>query len=247
LNRVDRHNALTWELIGALKAVLATAAGDIALRAVVLSGGASAFCRGDDEDMGEWPSSYAHRRPGGSHGPAPVPLQDMLSALRALPKPTVAAIRGAALGSGLDLACACDIRVCTHDSALGDPRVLQAEFAVTGITHVLPRLVGQSQAMRMLLLGEQVGGREAQRIGLVYRSVDSDTFDGFVDDLAARIATMATRSYAIMKQQIIDELDMPYDTALMHSMAIRQTNVIEDRAEGQRSFLEKRPARFTGR
>jgi len=197
--------------------------------------------------MGQWPQEYAHRRPGGSHGEAPIPQQELLRLLRRLPKPTIAVMHGSVLGVGLDLACACDIRVCTEDTILGDPRILQARYSATGITYVLPRLIGQSQAVRLLLLGEQIDGREAERIGLVYRAYPAQQFPGEVEKLLQQVASMATRSYAIIKQQILDELDMPYETALMHSMAIRQTNVIQDRVEGIRAFLEKRPPKYEGR
>lgn len=248
LNRPERENALNYEMISALTSLAEEAAADRELRVVVLEGAGSSFCAGDDpDDMGAWPAEYNQRRPGGSHGPAPLPEQAMLRALRALPKPTVAVLKGRTLGLGFDLACVCDFRLAAADSEIGDTRILQARHAATGVTHVLPRLIGQSQASRLLLLGETVDGREARRIGFVHEQHPPDQLPEAVEQLVGRLATMATRSYAVIKQQVLDELDMPYETALMHSMAIRQTNVIEDRAEGGRAFREKRDARFTGR
>lgn len=197
--------------------------------------------------MGPWPEEYRHRRPGGPHGPAPIPQQDLLKLVRSLPKPTIALMRGQVLGLGLDLACVCDIRLCTDDAVIGDPRILQARHNSTGLTYILPRLIGQSQAMQLLLLGESINGSEAERIGLVYRSFKLEEFASQTEKLIAQVTTMATRSYAIIKQQIIEELDMPYDTALMHSFAIRQTNIIEDKDEGILAFIEKRKPSFRGR
>ena len=246
--RPERGNTLTYPMLAALTAHARAAAEDWDVRAVVIQGDGDDFCTGDDpEDMGTWPEGMGHRRPGGEHGAPPLPEQELLRTLRSRPKPVIAVIRGRALGLGLDLACACDIRLCAEDAVFADPRVGQARHAATGITHVLPRLIGQSQAMRLLLLGDQIDGREAARIGLAYRAVPAQELNTEAEKLVAEVAAMATRSYAIIKQQILDELDMPYDAALMHSLAIRQTNVIEDRAEGQRAFAEKRPPRYTGR
>jgi 2-(1,2-epoxy-1,2-dihydrophenyl)acetyl-CoA isomerase len=248
IDRPGRGNALTYPVITALTAKVREAASIDGLRAVVIEGAGDTFCMGEDiEAMGEWPEALAHRRPEGSHGPADIPQQELLTALRDLHIPTVAAVRGRAFGFGLDLACACDIRVCPEDATFGDDRVPTARCTSTGITWTLPRLIGLSQAMRLLLLGEAIDGAEAERIGLVYRAWPAEEFEEKSAELVDRIAQMATRSWGLVKQQLIDELDMSYRTALTYSMGIRQTNVIEDRAEGTQSFIEKRPPRYTGR
>lgn len=241
-------NRLDYAAVETLSAHVASVSARPGTRFLALRGTDDVFCRGDAVDsMGEYPARLAYRRPAGTHPPASLPEQQLLTTLRSLNLPTVAVVDGDALGLGLDLVCACDIRLTTRSARLGDPRVGEGRLADTGITYTLPRLIGQSRAMTMLLLGDLVVGEEAARIGLTYRAVSASEIDAVFDTLAEHLSTMATRSYALIKQQILDELDMDYDTALMHSIAIRQTNVIEDRAEAIAAFREKRPPQFEGR
>ena len=198
-------------------------------------------------DMGAWPERLAHRHPTGSHGPGPLPEQDAIRALRALMKPTLALLHDDVHGLAFDFACVCDIRLAAASASIGDPRIRQGRAAATGISYLLPKLIGQSQAMRILLLGEPMDGAEAQRIQLVHEVVDDGDFEERAQALAAEIAALPTRSWEVHKLQVLPQLDLPFDAAMVHSLGVRQTHVIEDRLEGMKAWRERRPPKFTGR
>lgn len=248
LDRPEAGNIVDYEAIVQVLDVLEEAAPDPEVRVVAVRAAGADFCLGEDEQsMGEWPDRFRDRLHRGTWAEAPIPQQELLSRLWRLPKPTVAVVRGAALGFGLDLSCACDVRLVANDARFGDPRVTNGFPIATGITYLLPRLIGLSQAERILLLGDVIDGKEAERIGLAYRAVDASMLDAMADSLLEKIAGMATRSYALIKRQILEQLDLDHDTALLHSLAIRQTHVIEDQQEGMRAFREKRQPVFAGR
>ena len=197
--------------------------------------------------MGEWPERLRHRQPQGSHEPGPLPEQEAVRALRAFMKPTLALLRGDVRGVCLDLACVCDLRISAASATIGDDRIRQGRAAASGIAYLLPKLIGLSQAMRVLLLGEALDAAEAHRIQLVHEAIADDDFAARAEELAAEIANLPTRAWEIHKLQVLPQLDLPFDAAMVHSLGVRQTHVIEDRVEGMKAWRERRRPAFSGR
>ena len=248
LDRPDQGNRLTYEMVLSIRDAARHANTNDDIRVVVISSSSNGFCAGEDRnDLGDWPNEFSGRGPLGSHGLPPLPQQEMISALRSCQKPTVTLLTGNVTGLGLDIAAACDHRIATETTIVSDGRVQNAEHVATGITHILPRLIGLSQATRILLLGDELTATEARRIGLIHEVYPDNDFTVEADRFVDKISALATRSYSIIKEQTIEQLDMPYEWALKHSLAIRQTNVIEDRSEAAAAFKQKREPKFSGR
>lgn len=244
LNRPERRNALNYGVIDQLLDILEPVADDDDCRIVVISGEGSGFCAGDD--MGGMGQPTGARWKGRKAAAAVLPQQTLIKTLRTLPKPVVACIHGYALGMGLDMALACDLRVCTETTQLGDPRAERALYAATGITYQLPRVVGYGRALAMMLMAERISGREAERIGLVYKAVPENELTATVEGIVGRLAKAATKSIAVIKEQMMAQLDLPYELAARHSVAVRSSYTLEDTQEGITAFFEKRDPHFTG-
>ena len=210
-------DAIDYPTLDALREAVPAAAADDRVRLLVLD---CTHATDAWSAMGEWPAHLAPRRPPGSHGPGPLPEQEAVKALRAFMKPSLALLRGDVRGVALDLACVCDLRVAAASATIGDGRIRQGRAAASGIAYLLPKLIGLSQAVRLLLLGEA---------------------------LAAELTSLPTRAWEVHKLQVLPQLDLPFEAAMVHSLGVRQTHVIEDRVEGMNAWRERRKPAFTGR
>lgn len=234
---------LSFQRLDELQSVAKRAQSDPAVRALVLD---LDMERIDPEEMGSWPKSLEHRAVRGSHGPGPIVEQRLIKALRDFLKPSIALIGPRLFDFGIDIAAACDIRIAREDTKITDSRVATGRTAASGIAYLLPRLVGLSQAMRISLLGEPLTANEALRVHFLHQVIETERFDQEAAEFVERVSKMPTRAWELHKMQVLPQLDQDFDTAMVHSLGLRQTHVIKDRLEGIKAWRERREPEFKG-
>ena len=240
LNRPEKRNALSGELISELRRTVARAGEDDDVRVVVLTGaGDKAFCAGADL------TAAAGGFLGGHQGRGE--LARLFEELWALGKPTVARVRGYALAGGFGLALACDIVIAAEDAQFGTPEVNVGLWPYM-ITVPLIRSMPPKKALELMMTGRRVDAAEALSIGFVNRVVPVTELDAAV---AETTSAMAAKSPAIMRlgrDSFYTVWDQDAASALRHLHAMLSiTSMTEDSREGLAAFAEKREPRWTGR
>lgn len=233
------NDALLDELDAALATLAAAAPGDV--RAVIVTGaGDRSFSAGSDV-KGFEANAGAAGRPHFTHD------EEVTARLAALPMPTIAAIEGNALGGGLELALACDIRVASELAKLGLPEVRLGVTPGAGGTQRLPRAIGMARAKELALTGRIIDAHEAERIGLVSRVVPAGQAFDAATEIANEIAQRGPLAVREVKRLIdlSDELDL--DAGLAAEIdASERVFSSADMLEGAHAFLEKRPPSYKG-
>jgi len=199
-----------------------------------------------EDDFGSGWSTEALDEPSGIPGVQHVAAG--IEAVAAIPQPVIAAVRGRAHSIALELALACDVRVADEGATFAMADTAQGRLPWGGGTQRLPRAVGRAQALRLVLLGEEIGAAEALRIGLVSRVVRSDELDSVAMAIADAVASRGPIATRLAKEAVHRGVEMPLDQALRYELDL--TVLLQstaDRAEGVRAFAEKRPPRFIGR
>ena len=242
VNRPDRLNALSSEVLGELEDAFARVESEPALRAAIITGaGEKSFIAGADI------AEIASLSPAAAHEFA-LRGQRVFRRLETSRKPAVAAINGYALGGGLELAMAATVRFASENARLGQPEVKLGIIPGYGGTQRLPRLVGRGRALEMLLTGEMVDAAEAHRIGLVNKVVPGDKLLAEAEALARKMLANAPVAVALTMEAVDGGLDAELEEGLrLEAAMIGLAAATEDCREGTRAFLEKRQAAFVGR
>ena len=242
VNRPDKLNALNDATVDDLDRAFAALGADASVRGVILTGsGEKAFVAGADiaELATQSPVDGKERSIRG---------QKVLDRIEDLGKPVIAAINGFALGGGCELAMACHVRLASENARLGTPEVKLGIMCGYAGTQRLPRLVGKGRALEMLLTGEMVDAQEAFRIGLVNRVVPKDRLLAEAEALLRKMIANGPVSLRFVLEAVNAGLEMPLAEAqYLEATLFGLVCTTADMKEGTQAFLEKRPAKFTGK
>jgi enoyl-CoA hydratase len=242
VNRPEKLNALNAEVLDGLQMAFAAAKDDPAVGAIVLTGaGEKAFVAGADI------SGFKAFSPVGARDFARMG-QATLDLIENLGKPVVAAVNGFAFGGGCELAMAATFRYASRNAKLGQPEVNLGLIPGYGGSQRLPRLVGKGRAMELLLTGDAIPADEALRIGLVNRVVEPAELLPACRETLKKILAKAPVAVRYVLDAVNAGLEMPFSAAEDHEATLfGLCAATEDMKEGVAAFLEKRPAKFTGR
>jgi 2-(1,2-epoxy-1,2-dihydrophenyl)acetyl-CoA isomerase len=247
LDRPDKRNALSDEMIFGLVAALTTAATDEDVRVIVLDGAGDHFCGGADifsrnreRDVRPRTGSIQRRLPTQAHR--------LVALLLDVQAPVVCKVRGWAAGIGFSFALASDFAVAAEDAKFWEPFITRGFTPDSGATWLLPRRVGVVRARELLLLGRELSGAEAAAWGAIHAAVPGDQLDGAVEELVARLGAGPTVALGLAKWLLHAGSGLTLDQHLSNeAFALELSSRTDDFREGMTAFGERRPPEFRGR
>ncbi len=242
INRPDKRNAMTYAMLGEFLERVAEAGADKSTRALIITGAPGAFCAGTDlADLATVPGAQRGLRGGSEDRGRWWPIVEC-------PKPVVGAIDGPAVGMGAEFSSQCDIRIASPKARFAWNFVHRGLVPDTGAgSWLLPRLIGTQRALKLLYTGDFLTAEEALQIGYVDQVVSSEDLAGVALALARKIAEGSPFSQSRIKAMVYEGLGAEVSEHMQrHTKALAECFKSNDHKEGVASFLERRPARFTG-
>jgi enoyl-CoA hydratase/carnithine racemase len=232
LNRPQTGNRFDLVMAKELAEICVQINGDQDVYAVFLTGAGTAFCTGGDFSLPE----------------VNVSRVSPSEAIAALNSPIIAVVNGDAIGLGLELALACDLRLAADTARLGLPEIIEGQIPMNGGTQRLSRIVGKGKALEMVLTGEIMDAQAAFEIGLVNKVVKTIDLNSEVEKLAANLAAKAPFALRYAKEAVNKGLDLTLEQGLrLEADLYFLMHTTADRTEGIRSFLQKRKPEFRGK
>ncbi len=242
LNRPEVLNRYNIQMRDEFYQVLTAIRDDPEVMVIILKGaGERAFCVGADlTEFGTAPSPTIARQVRWE--------RDVWGVFLSLKQPLIAAVHGFVLGSGVEIACCCDIRIASEDAIFGLPEVALAMIPAAGGTQTLPRVIGRGKALEILLTSNRIDAHEAHRIGLVNKVVPREELYPTAEEMARKLMSCAPIAVKYAKEAINRGLDLGLEEGL--TLEAKLANLVaktEDAAEGIKAWVEKRPPIFKNR
>jgi enoyl-CoA hydratase/carnithine racemase len=232
LNLPDSGNAITTRLSQELAGLCASINSDEEIRVVTITGAGKHFCLGTD-------LAYKEQE---------IEPPSIAKTILNIERPVIAAINGDALGQGLELALACDLRIAADTARFGLPQIASGSIPWDGGTQLLPRIIGRTKAMEIVLLGEAIDATQACEIGLVNKVVPLRELMPTVMEMAATITAKAPISLRYAKEAVCQGLDLTLEQGLhLEADLYHLLQTTEDRIEGIKAFQQRRTPQFRGK
>jgi 2-(1,2-epoxy-1,2-dihydrophenyl)acetyl-CoA isomerase len=245
LNRPDRLNSFNVQMHAEVRDVLSQVRDDPDCRVLVITGAGRGFCAG--QDLGDRAVAPGDSAPDLGES-IELRYKPLVLALRAMPKPVIAAVNGVAAGAGANIALACDMVIAAKSATFIQSFAKLGLVPDSGGTWTLPRLVGTARAIGLSFLGEKLSAEQAAQWGLIWRCVEDAEFAGVVDQLASQLASAPTLGLARTKEAIYTSGGRTLEQQLDAERDFqRELGFSADYAEGVAAFAAKRAPRFIGR
>jgi len=243
LNRPEVFNSFNREMALRLQDVLDDCEKNDAVRAIVLTGNGKAFCAGQDlKEVTSPELNPGFKKILEEH------YNPIITRIRNIGKPIIAAVNGVAAGAGANIALACDVVLANEKASFIQAFSLIGLIPDSGGTFFLPRLIGFQKASALAMLGDKVSAEEAERLGMIYKYLPSEEFDEAITQLALKLASMPTKALGLIKKTFNQSLhnNLEQQLALESKYQIEAAGT-DDYAEGVAAFVEKRKPNFTGK
>lgn len=241
LNRPEKFNAFNREMALLFQQLFDQCSADETIRCIVLTGNGKAFCAGQDLAEVVDPNGPQMKQILGEH------YNPIITRIRNVKKPVVAAINGVAAGAGANIALSCDIVLATFSASFIQAFSKIGLIPDSGGTFTLPRLIGWQKASALMMLGEKVAADDAEKMGMIYKVYPDEDFKAAVEKMAALLASMPTKGLALTKEALNVSAGNHLEAQLNVEDSLQQeASLTQDYKEGVQAFIEKRKPVFKG-